>query len=71
MREKFWGGRQVLFQTKSSTRAEGPVSDADHVRLSRLVTEHESRADHGVADAIHELYVDHGELTNRVIDFYV
>ena len=38
------------------------VSDADHVQLSRIVTEHAWRADHGQADTIHELYADDGEL---------
>lgn len=38
------------------------VSQADHVQLSRLVTEHAWRTDAGRADTLHELYVDEGEL---------
>ncbi len=38
------------------------VSEADHVQLSRLVTEHAWRTDHGYADTVHELYGDDGEL---------
>ena len=33
------------------------------MQLSRLVTEHAWRVDHGHADTIHELYVDDGEVT--------
>ena len=39
------------------------VSEADHVELSRLVTEHAWRVDNGRADTVHELYADDGELT--------
>jgi hypothetical protein len=42
--------------------SERPVSDADHVQLSRLVTEHSFRADSGRSDTLHELYVEDGEL---------
>ena len=38
------------------------VSDADHVRLSRLVTESALRVDLGQADTLHELFVEDGEL---------
>jgi len=38
------------------------VSDADHLQLSRLVTEHVWRSNAGRADTLHELYVDQGEL---------
>jgi SnoaL-like domain len=51
-----------MSQTKSATTVEQLVSETDHVQLSRLVTEHAWRADHGRADTIHELYVDDGEL---------
>ena len=42
--------------------AVSPVSEADYVQLSRLVIEHAWRVDHGLADTVHELYVDDGEL---------
>jgi hypothetical protein len=42
--------------------AEQLVSETDHVELSRLVTEHAWRVDHGRADTVHELYVDDGVL---------
>jgi hypothetical protein len=45
-----------------ATTAEQLVSDTDHVELSRLVTEHAWRVDHGRADTVHELYVDDGVL---------
>ena len=51
-----------MSQMKSGTTAEHLVSEADHVQLSRLVTEHAWRADNGRADTIQELYVDDGEL---------
>jgi len=51
-----------MSQTNNPQRAEQLVSDADHVQLSRLVTEHAGRADSGRADTIHELYIDDGEL---------
>ncbi len=38
------------------------VEDADHIALSRLVTEHAWRVDNGCADTVHELYVDDGVL---------
>jgi len=38
------------------------VNEPDHVELSRLVIEHAWRADNGLSDTIHELYVDDGEL---------
>jgi hypothetical protein len=38
------------------------VTDADHVQLSRLVTESAWRVDLGRADTLHELFVDDGEL---------
>jgi len=50
-----------MSQTKSGTMVEQLVSEADHVQLSRLVTEHAWRADNGQADTIHELYIDDGE----------
>ena len=52
-----------MSQTKSGTAVEQLVGEIDHVQLSRLVTEHAWRVDHGRADTIHELYVDDGELT--------
>jgi hypothetical protein len=52
-----------MSQTKSGPIVEKLVSEADHVQLSRLVTEHAWRADNGRADTIHELYLDDGELT--------
>jgi len=51
-----------MSQTKSGPIVERLVSEADHVQLSRLVTEHAWRADNGRADTIHELYIDDGEL---------
>ena len=42
--------------------AERLVTESDHVELSRLVTEHAWRTDHGRADTLHELYVDDGVL---------
>jgi len=45
-----------------ATTAEQLVSETDHVGLSRLVTEHAWRVDHGRADTVHELYVDNGVL---------
>lgn len=39
-----------------------PVSDADHVSLSRLVIEHAWRIDSGQADTLHELYTEDGKL---------
>jgi hypothetical protein len=51
-----------MSQAENVTTAEQLVSDADHVQLSRLVTEHAWRADNGRADTVHELYVDDGEL---------
>jgi len=44
-----------MSQTKSGPTAELLVSEADHVQLSRLVTEHAWRADNGRAVTIHEL----------------
>jgi hypothetical protein len=38
------------------------VSDADHVQLSRLVTEHSWRTDNGRSDTLHELWAEDGEL---------
>jgi len=38
------------------------VNETDYVQLSRLVMEHGWRTDNGIADTIHELYVDDGEL---------
>ena len=55
-------GKEYVSQTKSATTVEQLVSETDHVQLSRLVTEHAWRVDHGRADTIHELYVDDGEL---------
>ena len=52
-----------MSQTKSGPIVEKLVSEADHVQLSRLVTEHAWRADNGRADTIHELYIDDGELS--------
>lgn len=45
-------------------RASPPVlvSDADHLSLSRLVTESAWRVDSGCAGTLHELFVDDGEL---------
>jgi hypothetical protein len=51
-----------MSQIKIGATVEQFVSDADHVQLSRLVTEHAWRADNGQADTIHELYIDDGEL---------
>jgi hypothetical protein len=51
-----------MSQAVLATTAEQLVSETDHVQLSRLVTEHAWRADNGRADAIHELYVEDGEL---------
>ena len=45
-----------------ATAAATPVSDADYVQLSRLVTEAAWRVDIGQADTLHELFVDDGEL---------
>ena len=42
--------------------AEQLVSETDHLELSRLVTEHAWRVDHGRADTVHELYVYDGVL---------
>ena len=39
-----------------------PVSDADHVALSRLVIEHAWRLDSDQADTLHELYTEDGKL---------
>ena len=39
-----------------------PVSDSDHIALSRLVIEHAWRIDSGKADTLHELYTEDGEL---------
>lgn len=44
------------------TSAEQLVTALDHVEISRVVTEHAWRVDHGRADTVHELYVDEGEL---------
>jgi hypothetical protein len=52
-----------MSQTKTVPTLEQPVSEADHVQLSRLVNEHACRADNGRADTIHELYIDDGELS--------
>ena len=52
-----------MSQTKSAITVEQLVSEADHVQLSRLFTEHAWRADQGRVDTIHELYVDDGELS--------
>jgi len=49
-------------QAEIAATEEQLVSESDHVELSRLVTEHAWRADHGRSDTIHELYVDDGEL---------
>jgi len=38
------------------------VSDADHVRLERLVTEAAWRVDEGRSDALYELFVEDGML---------
>jgi len=38
------------------------VNEADYIQLSRLVIEHGWRNDNGMADTLHELYVDDGEL---------
>jgi hypothetical protein len=38
------------------------VSEADHLQLSCLVTEHAWRVDHGRADTVHELYAEDGAL---------
>jgi hypothetical protein len=38
------------------------VSDADHVKLSRLFLEHAYRTDHGRADTLCDPYTDDGEL---------
>jgi SnoaL-like domain len=51
-----------MSRTAIASTAEQLVNEADHVELSRLVTEHAWRADNGRADTIHELYVDDGEL---------
>jgi hypothetical protein len=50
-----------MSQAENATTVEQLVSDADHVQLSRLVTEHAWRVDNGRADTLHELYVDDGE----------
>ena len=52
-----------MSQTKSGLIVEKLVNEADHVQLSRLVTEHAWRADNGQAHTIHELYIDNGELS--------
>ena len=39
------------------------VSDADHVQLSRLVTEAASRVDTGEPETLHQLFLKDGELT--------
>ena len=46
----------------SDTTSDELVSDADHLQLCRLVTEHAWRTDNGRADTLHELYVEDGEL---------
>ena len=52
-----------MAQAKIATAAEQElVSDADHVQLQRLVTEHAMRVDNGHADTVHELYTEDGEL---------
>ena len=51
-----------MSQIKTGPTTELLVSDADHVQLSRLVTEHAWRVDNGRADTIHELYIDDCEL---------
>jgi len=38
------------------------VNETDYIQLTRLVMEHGWRTDNGIADTIHELYVDDGEL---------
>jgi hypothetical protein len=40
-----------------------PVSDADHLQLSRLVVEAAWRVDLGTADTLYELFVQDGTLT--------
>jgi hypothetical protein len=39
-----------------------PVSETDYVELSRLVIEHAWRTDNGLADTLHELWAEDGEL---------
>jgi hypothetical protein len=39
-----------------------PVSETDYVELSRLVIEHARRTDNGLADTLHELWAEDGEL---------
>jgi hypothetical protein len=48
--------------TKSTHSLETPVSDADHVQLSRLVTEAAWRVDTGRADTLHDLFTADGIL---------
>ena len=45
-----------------STNLQQPVSDGDHVQLSRLVIEHAWRTDNGQSDTLHELWVEDGQL---------
>ena len=48
--------------TPVDVSAQRLVSDEDHVRLSRLVTEAAWRVDLGRSDTLHELFVPDGEL---------
>jgi hypothetical protein len=43
------------------------VAEADHIALTRLVTELVWRIDHGLADEIDELFMDDGEMTLGLI----
>jgi hypothetical protein len=52
----------IAHPTRPVASAHEFVTDADFVQLSRLVIEHSYRADNGLADTLHELYIDDGEL---------
>jgi hypothetical protein len=49
--------------TTSNHTSSRPVSDVDHVQLSRLVIEAAWRVDLGSADSLHELFLEDGTLS--------